>query len=185
MRWFSLVVFFLLLVGCGSAEPTESVYNEESVPVIIAGDEVPAPTGEVVLTVKGNIGTTNVGDTLQFDMETLEKLGTVSYTIDDQQAEGKVVKFEGVLVSQLLAVAQASPDADTLHTIALNDYTVEIPLEDIENYPVLLATKVDGERMPIERYGPTRIVYPYHAYEMDVTIYNPRWIWQLATIEVQ
>ncbi|MCB0037787.1 MAG: hypothetical protein KDE51_27330, partial [Anaerolineales bacterium] len=72
--------------------------------------------------------------------------------------------------------AQVSESAATLHTIALNDYAVDIPVEDTEMYPVLLATKIDGERMPVERFGPTRIIYPYHAYDLDITIYNPRWI---------
>lgn len=49
---------------------------------------------------------------------------------------------------------------------------------------LLVATSVNGERMSVERYGPTRIVYPYASGELDPAVYDPRWIWQLASIEV-
>jgi hypothetical protein len=36
----------------------------------------------------------------------------------------------------------------------------------------------------VERYGPTRVVYPTDGVDLDPTVYDPRWIWQLKTIEV-
>lgn len=176
------------LTACKDNDPptqAEDVYTIISQPEITAGDPVPPPTDEVILTMTGKIGNHNVGDSLQFDMATLEQLGIVEYRVADKQAEEGMATFQGVLLSQLLNVAGIADDATTLHTIALNDYTVEIPLEDIETYPVLLATAVEGQRMTIERYGPTRIIYPYHAFDLDETLYDPRWIWQLATIDVQ
>ena len=55
----------------------------EVAPSIHPGDPIPPPSGEVVLTVSGNLGVTNVGDTLQLDMPTLERLGLVKYSIID------------------------------------------------------------------------------------------------------
>ncbi|MGB8858273.1 MAG: molybdopterin-dependent oxidoreductase [Ilumatobacteraceae bacterium] len=179
----------LLVSACGSSasSPTateNSAYDVVSKPQLVPGDALPAPTGPVVLTLSGRIERTNGGNEARFDLDTLERLGLVEYRVDDQQAEGRTVTFRGVLVSDLLAFVGADPSASTLRTVALNDYAVEIPMTDIVEYPVMLATEVDGERMPVARYGPTRIVYPSESYDLDPAIYEPRWIWQLASIDV-
>lgn len=185
-----IVLFALLFIlgGCGQPADETAVPNQYTVvkeAEIRPGDGVPSPAGEVVLTLTGKIDNPNVGETLQFDMETLEKLGVVEYEVDDKQAEGRTAVFRGVLLEQILAVANVDAEATTLNSIALNDYAVQVPIQDAESFPVMIATAVDGERMTIERYGPVRIIYPYHAYELDETVYDPRWIWQLATLEVQ
>ncbi len=191
------VLFFILIAvavaACGgNAEPPkdatpqyDQVYKRVTDATIKPGDAVPAPTGDVILTFTGSVGTTNVGDTLQFDMETLEKLGLVEYATNDHQAEGKVVTFQGVLLKDLLAVAKIPEGTTNLHMIALNDYAVDFPVSEVGLYPVVLATKVDGERMSVEHYGPTRIVYPADHYKLDPAQNDPLWIWQLATIEVK
>lgn len=180
--------------GCGGSDEagtsTTSAdqplgFREVSAATIKPGDAVPAPTEAVVLTVKGRIGTTNVGDTLQFDMATLERLGTIEYRVDDKLAEGRVATFTGVPLENVLEVAKADPDATTLATTALNDYTVDIPVADAARYPVMLATTVDGQRMPVDRYGPVRVIYPYGAYGLKPPVADEKLIWQLSTIEVR
>lgn len=182
------MVLSIFLMGCGPGEesaagPVDYTVVREA--EIAAGNDVPAPIGPVILTLSGKILNPNVGETLQFDMNTLEQLGLVQYSVDDKQAEGHTAVFDGVLVSDLLAVAGVADDATTLYTVALNDYAVEIPVEDVEKYPVMLATEVDGQRMGVERYGPIRIIYPYDSYDLDETVYDPRWIWQLKAIDVR
>jgi hypothetical protein len=192
LRFLLLGFIVVFAVACGTAEtpkdttPTfEDAYKRVTEATLSAGDAVPAPTGEVILTFRGNVGTTNVDNTLQFDMDTLEKLGLVEYSVNDVQAEGKVVTFQGVLLKDLLAVAKIPAGTTTLHMIALNDYAVDFPAADAEQFPVMLATKVDGQRMTVEHYGPTRIVYPTDTFKLDPAQYDPLWIWQLATIEVK
>jgi len=165
------------------AEPAP--YTEVAAPTLEPGDAVPAPVEDVVLTLSGDIATTNVGDTLQLDLPTLERLGLVEYSVDDQQAEGRVAMFQGTLMSTLLQVAGAGQGATTLRSRALNDYEVDIPIADVERYPVLLATAVDGERMPVDRYGPIRVIYPYESFDIDPVVHDPLWIWQLASIDVR
>lgn len=189
-RLLGAAVLALAVAACGGDNggndaAGDTGYETVTTAAIRPGDDVPAPTGDVVLTITGDITTTNVDDTLQFDLATLEQLGLVTYSVDDLQAEARRVTFTGVLVRTLLDVAGAAADATELHASALNDYTITIPRSDIDDYPVLLATMADGARMPVERYGPTRIVYPYDDFDLDSTVYDPRWIWQLATIDVQ
>ncbi|MFZ4518631.1 MAG: molybdopterin-dependent oxidoreductase [Microthrixaceae bacterium] len=182
----------LLLAACGGdSSPTTTTasrpigFKDVTPATIRPGDPVPAPTEPVVLTVTGRIGTTNVGDTLQFDMPTLERLGLIEYRIDDKLAEGRVATFTGVPLQNLLDVAKPDAGATTLATTALNDYTVDIPIADASKYPVLLATSVDGRRMPVDRYGPVRVIYPYGAYGLRPPAADEKLIWQLSTIEVR
>ena len=176
--------------ACGSSDaPGASAedpgFRVVSPAVLTPGEPVPVPSDEVILSISGAISTTNVEGRLELDMATLESIGTVTYSVDDEQAEGRVVRFEGVLLSDVLAVAGVSADATTLETTALNDYSIDIPLSDASQSPVMIATRVEGERMPVDRFGPTRVVYPYASHDLDHVVYDPRWIWQLASIVVR
>lgn len=152
-----------------------------SEPTLRPGDPVPAPTGKVVLTVSGKV---TGGADVPLDLATIERMGLVEYSADDKQAEGHVVTFRGVLLRTLLDVVGAH-GATTLHTLAVNDYGVDIPASDARDYPAMVATSVDGQRMTVERYGPTRVVYPTEGFDLDPVTYDPRWIWQLKSIEVE
>ncbi|QIM20900.1 molybdopterin-dependent oxidoreductase [Phycicoccus sp. HDW14] len=166
-------------VRTASASPTG--YTVVAPATLRPGDPVPAPTGTVVLTVSGRV---TGGADVPLDLATIERMGLVEYSVDDKQAEGHRVTFRGVLLRDLLAVVGAG-GAKTLHTLAINDYGVDIPASDARDYPTMLATSVDGQRMSVERYGPTRIVYPTSTYDLDPVTYDPRWIWQLKSIEVE
>ncbi len=165
--------------------PAPAAYEVVTEASLVPGDRVPAPTGDTVLTVSGRIDTSGADGVVAFDLESLESLGLVEFEVDDDQAEGRRVTFRGVRLADVLAVTGAADDATMLHTVALNDYAVDIPIEDAVVYDALLATSVDGERMPVDRFGPVRVVYPYDAHDLDATIYDARWIWQLASIEVE
>jgi hypothetical protein len=176
----------VVLTGCGIFEgdpaPTSDheVVSEAS---LNPGDRIPAPTGPVVLTISGQIAVPGGDNTVELDMDTLESVGLVRYTVMDRQAEGGRATFDGVLLSDLLAVLGAS-EATALDATAVNDYTVQIPVSDAHAYPVMIATVVDGQRMDVERYGPLRVVYPTEGYDLDPVVYEPRWIWQLTSVQV-
>lgn len=189
----TLLAATLVVAGCSSStsedstEPTaaERPYRVLTEPTIQPGDLVPPPTGKVVLSLR-NVPTTNVGRTLQFDLATLDRLGTVSYTVFDRQAEGRDVRFSGPLLRTVLKVAGVDLTKEqTLRCLALNDYAVDVPTGDAVKFPVLLATRADGKRMSVAHYGPTRFIYPTHGFNLDKTVYDPRWIWQLDQIVVR
>ena len=168
--------------GSPAAKPAATpkpLYSAVTPSTLAASDPIPAPTGPVVLTISG-ADHPNVGDKLQFDMETLEKLGTVGYTAYDRQAVGKNVAFTGPLLSTVLAAAGVH--GTLLHYGAVNDYTVDIPVSDAAQYAPMIATRADGERMDVAHYGPLRVVYPTTGLKLDPTVYDPRWIWQLTDI---
>ena len=142
-----------------------------------AADPSDAASAGTVLTVRAG------GRATPVTMTRLDALPQVECTVDDRQAEGRTVTFRGPLLADVLAAAGVVPaDGATLHTLAVNDYAVDLPASDVRDYPVLLATRADGRPMTVAHYGPLRVVYPTSGFDLDPTVYDPRWIWQLTEI---
>jgi hypothetical protein len=186
-----LALVAVLLGACsqgddpGASSPTDFVESVGAAS-IKPGDPIPAPVGEVVLTVDGAIDNTNEGEPVEFDMATLRQVGLKEYVATDNAGgSDKDVRFTGILLSDLLAVVGAAKDATDVHAAALNDYSIDIPISDSEKMPVLLAIEADGEEMSVEKFGPIRVVYPNKEYELDFQANEANWIWQLATITVK
>lgn len=181
-----VVLVVLISAACAPAAPAtpEVVYTTVTQGELDAGEEIPAPQGETILIVSGNIGTTNANDTIEMDLATIESVGVVDYTVDDP-FENRAITYRGVLMSDLLDVWQVSEDATSLHVVALNDYAVDVPIADLRQYPVVFALQADGEYMPIAEKGPAMLVYPYNDFEFDRNIYNDYWAWQIASVEVR
>ena len=181
----------LTLTACGTADEldagasaiptTKASSTPDPTGTLRPGDPVPKPRGKVVLTIRGGT-VTNVGRTLQLDLSQLDAIGTTELRVDDLDATGRRATFSGPLVRDVLALAGAS--RRTMHTVALNDYAVDVPVEDAQDLPLVLATRMDGERMSVANYGPTRFIYPTSDYKLNKTVYGPRWIWQLRDITV-
>lgn len=142
-----------------------------------------APTGEVVLTVSGEISNVNT-DTGQavFDLEQLRALPTVRFSTSTIWTEGDH-DFAGVPLRVLLETVGG--DGALLKVSAINDYTVEIPTSDLgEDYPII-AYEMDGGEMSVRNKGPLWVVFPYDLspnYRTEV-IYSQS-IWQLVSINV-
>lgn len=134
-----------------------------------------------ILTVSGKISAP--GGTVQFDREALEKLGLVSIETATPWYTGKV-KFEGVPLKLLMEKVGAS--GNTLQALALNDYSTEIPMADLEKYNVILALKRNGDYMPVRDKGPFFVVYPYDSDpELQSQRYYSRSAWQVKALVVK
>jgi hypothetical protein len=181
---FMTIVMGLIVALAACNSQAAPVYEEVAPASISLGEPIPSPDGEVILTISGDITAKNAGDTLQFDLATLEKLGLVKYTVHDPWLKTPVT-YTGVLMSDLSKFVGAADSASGMHIIALDDYQVDIPFSEIEKWPILLATRMNGEYMPIENSGPTRIIFPYHAYpEIDSVKYDNLWIWNIESMEI-
>ncbi len=181
----SAMTVLVLAGGCAApADVTVSGATQSDVSAWLArGDcrDAAAParaaSSATVLTVTPDHGAT----ASRYSLADLDALPQVECTVDDRQAEGRRVTFTGPLVSTVLQDAGVA-DTSTLHTSALNDYEVDVPVSDTEQYPVLLATRLEGEPMSVAHYGPTRFVYPTTGFDLDPVVYDPRWVWQLRSI---
>lgn len=144
---------------------------------------LPTPKGKVILTVSGAIENTNADGVAEFDRNMLEALGMTQVRMQTQWTRGRPV-FEGVLASVLLDAVGAR--GETARAAALNDYVVEIPLDDFRRYPVVVALKMDGQYLRVRDKGPIWIVYPHEQFaELQTIEIQTRWIWQLRRLEIR
>lgn len=145
-------------------------------------DTLPAPQGEVILTVSGAISNVNGENSLTLDKALLDSLPQHSFTTSTIWTEGTAT-YQGVLLRDLLAAAGATEG--TVKLIALNDYEITMPAADAKADGPLLAYLADGEPMSRRDKGPVWLIYPFD----DVASYRTeqsyaRSIWQLNRIEI-
>jgi hypothetical protein len=141
------------------------------------------PRDRVVLTVTGAIGVTNAPGRADFDLAALERLGLRRLTTWTPWTDGDL-RFEGVWARRLMEAVRARGTA--VDALALNDYEQTIPLEDFDKYDVLLATRVNGQRLRVRDKGPIWIVYPWSEHpELDDFATREKSVWQLSALHVR
>lgn len=140
----------------------------------------PAPTGEVLLTVKGNIEVSNVGDEYQFDLDMLKKEGKDLQT-NDPWLESEFT-YTGLPLSQLVKMVKPGDGTTTLKFVAPDDYTVEVKIADCKRTDILLAYAADGADLLPDLGGPLKLVFA----ESLSDIYPPEsWGWMIVKVTVQ
>lgn len=178
-----LVVFLLPLFMIACNDTTEPAYTTISEGTLRPGDPIPTPAEAGILTVTGNIGTTNEANKIVMDIPTIESVGQVEFTVMDPFKDVEIT-YTGVLMSDLLDLWQISEGATTLRMTALNDYTVDVPISLLRDYPVIFAMQANGEYMSIADKGPAMLVLPYHQFEFERPSSDSFWIWQIKSIDV-
>jgi len=141
------------------------------------------PQEPVVLTVSGMIGRTNAEGEARFSRAMLEALGQTTIRTTTPWTEGETV-FAGPLVRDLLASLEA--EGRSVHAIASNDYAVDIPIEDVLRYPVIIALSINGQTLTTRTRGPLWVIYPWSDYEeLRNELIHARSIWQLKALVVE
>lgn len=175
-------VLIWLLPACG-VTGDEKLYDRIAQASLDPGDPIPKPSDDIILTVSGDISIINDNNQLTFDIKTLEMLGLIRYKVDDPWLQ-KEVTYSGVLLSDLLKFAGASDSVTVVYATALDGYAVAIPIKEIEDWPVLLATQSDGTYMTVENSGPTRIIFPYGVHD-DISVARNYSVWNLKSLEIR
>ncbi|MDR5858930.1 molybdopterin-dependent oxidoreductase [Halomonas eurihalina] len=143
---------------------------------------LPSPSGEVLLTVRGNISRPNVGDEARFDRAMLDRLASRSIVTTTPWHPGPG-RFEGPLFSALLDAVGAN--GSEVRVVALNGFEASIPISDFERYDVILAMRRNGQPMPIRDFGPLFVVYPFDQHpELRTEAIRFRSVWQVNRIFV-
>jgi hypothetical protein len=175
---YAILAGVVLVVLASCSVSTEPDYVEVKSRTLRSGDEIPTVAGDTVLALSGG----TIGESrLNADVQLLESIGTVSYSVNDPY-ENRPVEYEGVLLESLFD--QFGGAAATGVTItAIDDYQQVISRVDAEKWPIILALKADGEYAKRNHRGPSMIIYPYDQYsELEPTKYDPQWVWQIAGI---
>ena len=145
---------------CGIALATAVSAQEEAVLTVTAGDEEQSYT-----------------------MEQLKELPSSSFTTETIWTEGAQT-FQGVSLKDLMDTLDVSEGM--IEATAINDYAVEIPMEDAVSDGPIIAYANNDKEMSRRGKGPLWIVYPYDSdvkYQTE-TIYS-RSIWQLNRLAIK
>ena len=142
----------------------------------------PAPNGDVLLTITGNIENSNRADAADFDLSMLDTVSGRKATMETPWTKG-LIKFEGPLLRKLLE--QVGAHGRTLRIKALNDYSSEVPIEDAISLDTILAVRMNGVPMSVREKGPLFMIYPFDLHpELYNEKYFSRSVWQIREIEV-
>ncbi len=145
--------------------------------------ELNAPTGDVILTISGEVEKTNSKFGAGLDramLEAMERTTIVTTTIWTSGPQ----TFEGVELATL--VETLGIQGSVLLATAINDYTVEVPISDAVKGGPIVAYAANGSEMSVRDKGPLWLIYPFDSnseYRSEV-IYS-RSIWQLNRIEAK
>jgi hypothetical protein len=185
------VVVLALVTGCGSGGTSAAeaaAASASAAPTVLrepepVADTVPAaPQGRPMLSITGRIDATNAEGALRIDQVALDRLGLLEMNVSDPWAKQRLA-LQGVWLRDLVALAKPADGATSLHLTALDDYQVDLTLDDVRANPILLATRTaDGAALPIEDGGPTRVVF---ADDLAQRFSPDAWIWNIDTIEVR
>jgi len=148
-----------------------------------SGSSVAAPKGRVVLTVTGNIARTNMGQSYQFDMDMIDALPRRTFTTRTPWYD-KPVTFSGPRLADVMAAVGAK--GQSIQASAINDYKITIPMSDAIEHGVIMASRIDGQRIPVREKGPLFVVYPFDSSAtLRSSVYYERSIWQLKSMHVE
>ncbi|MFN8489561.1 MAG: hypothetical protein U0350_18400 [Caldilineaceae bacterium] len=174
----------IVLAACTTTSQFDKAYTAIAPGSLHGGQAIPAPKEPIILTVTGKIGAKNQGDQIVMDRPTLEAVGTAEYAISDP-FENRQIVYRGILMRDLLKLWQVDKNAQTLHLVAINDYTIDVPVQEMQEYPVLFALQADGQYMQPNYHGPAMLIYPLDSYKLDPVATMKKLIWQIKTIDVQ
>lgn len=140
---------------------------------------MPMAAESVLLTLTGAVRDGRVDLTrADFDAMDWHEFATSTSVTDNRPA------FRGVLMRDILARAGAR--GSHVRATALNDYVIDIPVEDFHRFDVLAALYMDGVPLSPRNKGPVWIVYPRDDHRVLADIrYDMRWVWQLVALHVQ
>lgn len=136
----------------------------------------PAGAAEAALTLRR-------GDRiLELSLEDLAALPQTTIVTGNEFTDGEVA-YTGPLARTVLETLDLD-DVEALRFTAANDYAIEIPTRDFDDYDAILAMQADGKPLSRRDKGPLWLMYPFsdHA-ELRQGGYVNRLIWQLIRIE--
>lgn len=156
-------------------------------PAAAMADGLPAPTGDVILTITGEVSKTNAksdsGDAADLDRAMLEALPQQVIVTQTPWHEGEIT-FEGPLLSDIMELVGGS--GEYAGVTALDDYSVDVPVSDFAEHGPILALKTNGNYMPEDDKGPLFVIYDYDGKPgLNTEEYHSRSVWSVRTIELQ
>jgi hypothetical protein len=175
-RRLSRALSFLLVCATVAACAADPGVTELAPLPDAFSDGVPAPTEQVVLTV-----VTDDGDA-DWDLPTLGQLAQQDLTIIEPFVDEEHTYTGPFWADVLRASGVDLEGGQEARLVALDDYVAEIPAVVGFLDGVLLATREDGEAIPIAAGGPIRLIWPP---ENPGAENNNNWIWSIRSARIE
>lgn len=126
----------------------------------------------IVLTVKKG------EQTVEMTMDDLKSMPVSEFSTSTQWTEEGAHVFAGISLKDF--IDRFDVTEGVIHAIAINDYSIEIPVSDAVDGGPIIAYTLDGESMSVREKGPLWVIYPFDAHkEYQSETYYSRSIWQL------
>lgn len=150
--------------------------------LLLAGSVSAMAESPIILTLSGDFGE-GKGGIRTLSLEQLNAFPQREIRTETPWTDGVIV-YRGPLLRDVLQWANAN--GQHLEALAINDYTVTIPVSDAYQYDVILATHKMDVPMTVRTKGPIWVIYPWQEKtELQTETYYSRSIWQLKAIEVR
>ena len=147
-------------------------------------EPLPKPFGgEIILSVDGAIANGNGDGSTFFDLKLLQSLPS-RVLVTETPWTKEAHTFTGVPLEALMEWVGAEGKSITAY--ALNDYSVEIPIEDGREHGALVVYLMDGAPMLPSDRGPIWLLYPFSERpEIQSETYYQRAVWNLYAMTVR
>jgi hypothetical protein len=145
-----------------------------------AAGPLPAPAGDVILKVTGDLEMPNVGDECHFDADLFDTYA-IEQTLDDPWM-GDGLEYRGLTLAKVWELCGGSDEATAVVLVAEDGMTVEIAAADLMEWPIMLAYQVGSEDLINDLGGPVKLVFPAEARE---TYLDEQWMWWVAEIQIK
>ena len=120
---------------------------------------------------------------ITFSLEDLKAEPSIVIVSDFHCVEGWSVldnKLEGIPFIRIVEIVKAKESVKYVTFECDDGYTTSLPLSDLLEDKVLLAYKLDGKPLPLERGGPLRLIVPQkYAYK------SPMWLRKIKFTSTQ
>ncbi len=144
---------------------------------------LPSSTNLPLLTISGKIGTKDHVGKAEFSLAALDNLPQQTNETWTPWHNG-VQKFSGPTFYEVLKAVNAQ--GTNVVVTAINDYASTIPIQELRQYPIILATRINGKTIPIRDKGPLILIYPFDRYpETKNEISYFRSVWNVRAVEVR
>lgn len=167
----------------------EKIYNKDLwcwyvVKLEVSAVKPTVPKEKVAFTVSGEIALSNASSKLQFDMDGFTALGLSQCNVKDPWMGNK--KYEGVLVRDILNYAGVSSLSHEVAVVAKDGKKVQLKLDDVYRYPIILAVKDGDKAIGNGMGGPIKLVFPYDTHPDVQKIYGKdNWSWYVTELEIK
>lgn len=133
-----------------------------SITQTIADQNQNNPVQEWYLTIHGQVQQKSVLRLSELQNLSQQEIKTTNPHNTENRQE--IETLQGIAVSQLLEKAGVEPSVQEVTFLSSNNYRVTVSLEDLKNYPILLAWGKNGKPLSRSEGGPLYLVFPYSDY---------------------